>query len=63
MSHVATLVDSSSTETEALQIEEVAEHSPPSVLAQVLRTVRHHLAQATDGIRQVAARMGDGEWE
>ena len=44
-------------------MEEVAEHSPPSVLAQVLRTVRHHLAQATDGIRQVVARTGDGEWE
>ena len=63
MSHVATLVDSSSTETEALPIEEIAEHSPPSVLAQVLRTVRHHLAQATDGIRQVAGRTGDGAWE
>ncbi len=57
------MVDSSSTETEAHPIEEVTEHSPPSVLAQVLRTVRHHLAQATDGIRQVAARTGDGEWE
>ena len=41
-------------------MEEVAEHSPPSVLAQVLRMVRHHLAQATDGIRQVVARTGDG---
>ena len=50
-------------ETEALSADEVAEHSPPSVLAQLLRTVRHHLAQATDGIRQVAARTGDGEWE
>ncbi len=63
MSMVATAAESSSMETEALRADEVAEHSPPSVLAQLLRTVRHHLAQATDGIRQVAARTGDGEWE
>ncbi len=63
MSMVATAAESSSMETEALSADEVAEHSPPSVLAQLLRTVRHHLAQATDGIRQVAARTGDGEWE
>jgi transcriptional regulator with XRE-family HTH domain len=63
MSQTAQVVDSCSTETEAIPSEEVAEHSPPSVLAQVLRTVRHHLAQATDGIRQVAARTGDGEWD
>ena len=63
MSQTAQVVDSSSTETETIPSEEVAEHSPPSVLAQVLRMVRHHLAQATDGIRQVVARTGDGEWE
>ena len=60
---VATAAESSSMETEALSADEVTEHLPPSVLAQLLRTVRHHLAQATDGIRQSAARTGDGEWE
>ena len=63
MSQVATAVDTSSTELEALPSETIAEHSPPSVLAQLLRTVRHQLAQAIDGIRQVASRTGDEEWE
>ncbi len=63
MSQTATAVSSSSTETEALSVEEVVEHLPPSVLSQLLRTMRHHIAQATDVMRQVATQTSDGEWE
>jgi hypothetical protein len=63
MSQTATALSSSSTETEALSADEVAEHAPPSVLAHLLRTVRYHIAQATDVMRQVATQTSDGEWE
>ena len=63
MSQTAAALGASSTETEALSGEEVAEHLPPSVLSQLLRTMRHHIAQATDVMRQVATQASDGEWE
>jgi hypothetical protein len=63
MSQTATALSSSSTETEALSADEVAEHAQPSVLAHLLRTMRHHIAQATDVMRQVATQTSDGEWE
>ena len=63
MSSVATALESSSTETEALSADEVVEHAQPAVLAQLLRTMRHHIAQATDVMRQVATQTSDGEWE
>ncbi len=63
MSQTAAALGASSTETEALSGEEVAEHLPPSVLSQLLRTMRHHIAQATDVMRQVATQTSDGEWE
>ena len=63
MSQTAAALSASSTETEALSVEEVVEHLPPSVLSQLLRTMRHHIAQATDVMRQVATQTSDGEWE
>ena len=63
MSQTAAAIGESSTESEALSGEEVAEHLPPSVLSQLLRTMRHHIAQATDVMRQVATQTSDGEWE
>jgi transcriptional regulator with XRE-family HTH domain len=63
MSQTAAALSSSPTETEALSADEVAEHAPPSVLAHLLRTVRYHIAQATDVMRQVANQTSDGEWE
>ena len=63
MSSAATALDPSSTETEALSLENAADHGPPSALSQLVRTVRHHIAQAADAMRQVASRAGDAEWE
>ena len=50
-----------STEPEAT--EDIAEHSPPALLAQHLRTTRQHIAQAIEAMREVAALSDDEDWD
>jgi transcriptional regulator with XRE-family HTH domain len=52
----------SSTETEALAVDDTADHGLPSALAQLLRTARHYLGQAMDTMREVASRTSDSDW-
>ncbi len=52
----------SSTETEALAVDDTADHGFPSALAQLLRTARHYLGQAMDTMREVASRTSDSDW-
>ena len=47
---------------DALSIEDIADHGLPSALAQLLRTARHHIAQAADAMKEVASRSGDADW-
>ena len=48
--------------TEPDAAEDLAEHSPPALLAQHLRTTRQHIAQAIEAMREVAALSDDDEW-
>ena len=43
--------------------EDIAEHSPPALLAQHLRTTRQHIAQAIEAMREVAALSDDDDWD
>ncbi len=52
----------SSTETEAISVDDIADHGLPSALAQLLRTARHYLAQAMDTMKEVASRTSDSDW-
>ena len=47
---------------DALSIEDIADHGLPSALAQLLRTARHHIAQAADAMKEVASRSDDADW-
>ena len=49
--------------TELDAAEDIAEHSPPALLAQHLRTTRQHIAQAIEAMREVAALSDDDDWE
>jgi transcriptional regulator with XRE-family HTH domain len=48
--------------TEPEVAEDIAEHSPPALLAQHLRTTRQHIAQAIEAMREVAALSDDDDW-
>ena len=50
-----------STETDVA--DDIADHSPPALLAQHLRTTRQHIAQAIEAMREVAALSDDDDWE
>ena len=52
----------SSTETEAISVDDIADHGLPSALAQLLRTARHYLAQSMDAMKEVASRTSDSDW-
>lgn len=43
--------------------DDIAEHSPPALLAQHLRTTRQHIAQAIEAMREVAALSDDEDWD
>ena len=62
MLNEAAAQSSSSTETEALCADELADHGLPSALAQLLRTARHYLAQSLDAMTEVASRTSDSDW-
>ena len=62
MLNEAAAQSSSSTETEALCADEIADHELPSALAQLLRTARHYLAQSMDAMTEVASRTSDSDW-
>ena len=62
MLNEAAAQSSSSTETEALCADDIADHGLPSALAQLLRTARHYLAQSMDAMREVASRTSDSDW-
>ena len=49
--------------TEPDAAEDIAEHSPPALLAQHLRTTRQHIAQAIEAMREVAALSDDDDWD
>jgi len=48
--------------TEAAQPDDIAEHSPPTLMAQHLRTARQHIAQAIESMRLLATLSDDAEW-
>ena len=52
----------SSMETEAISVDDIADHGLPSALAQLLRTARLYLAQAMDTMKEVASRTSDSDW-
>ena len=62
MLNEAAAQSSSSTETEALCADDIADHGLPSALAQLLRTARHYLAQSMDAMTEVASRTSDSDW-
>jgi transcriptional regulator with XRE-family HTH domain len=61
MRNAAQTTSEPSTELDAA--EDIAEHSPPALLAQHLRTTRQHIAQAIEAMREVAALSDDDDWD